>query len=175
MAPACGNAVVATCSPLSYCVCVCARVCACVCAQAIEKSSPVDGKKELAEVYSRRASLFSVLGRHVEALQDARCCLRLDPNYSAGYFRMGVSFFALSMFQEAADTFMLVRARGLGCCTYRLRRRGLGVCPMFSSPTRACPVGFLLPRFQGLRVVPGNAHFKRGLEVAHAELRKMVY
>ncbi len=88
-------------------------------------------KQELAEVFSRRASMFSVLGRHVEALQDAACCLRLDANCSAGYFRMGTSFFALGQFEQAVDTFLL-----------------------------------------GLRVVPGNAHFKRGYEVAQRELRK---
>jgi hypothetical protein len=51
---------------------------------------------------------------------------------SAGYWRLGFSFYALGRFQEAADTFML-----------------------------------------GLRVVPGNLHFRRGLDLA--QVRRAVY
>jgi hypothetical protein len=65
--------------------------------------------------------------------QDAVLCLRLDPGYTAGYFRLGYSLYALGRFREAVDAFMLA-----------------------------------------LRVVPGNLHFRRGLEVSQRELQKQV-
>jgi hypothetical protein len=48
--------------------------------EVLEKSGPVLAP-ELAEAFSRRAAVFSALGRHAEAMQDAVCCLRLDAAY----------------------------------------------------------------------------------------------
>jgi tetratricopeptide (TPR) repeat protein len=77
--------------------------------QLLEKNTPA-ATPEFAEVFSRRAALFFTLGRYDDAMQDAARCLRLDPQYSAGYFRLGSCLFAQGRFPESFETFMLVRA-----------------------------------------------------------------
>jgi tetratricopeptide (TPR) repeat protein len=57
------------------------------------------------EVYARRASLFSAMGRHESALHDARKCIEECPSYVAAYYRCGMAHISLKNYEAAIADF----------------------------------------------------------------------
>jgi hypothetical protein len=58
-----------------------------------------------AEVYVRRATLLSTLGKQAEAIRDAERALALCPSMPVAHYRQGWAKHALGDFQGAADSF----------------------------------------------------------------------
>lgn len=54
------------------------------------------------ELYSNRAFVFSALGKHEEALADAKHCIA-SPTFSKGYLRAGRALIGLGRWAEAVD------------------------------------------------------------------------
>jgi small glutamine-rich tetratricopeptide repeat-containing protein alpha len=52
-----------------------------------------------------RAAAHSQLGKHIEAIEDCRRAIDLDPNYSKAYSRLGLALFSLDQFQDAVDAY----------------------------------------------------------------------
>ena len=57
----------------------------------------------LKELWSNRAFAWSALGRHDEALKDARQCMTIAPAFSKGYLRAGRALIALGHHDDAAE------------------------------------------------------------------------
>ena len=55
------------------------------------------------ELYSNRAFAFSSLGKHAEALADAKHCMAIAPAFSKGYLRAGRALVSLGRPEEAAE------------------------------------------------------------------------
>lgn len=53
------------------------------------------------ELYSNRAFVFSALGKHEEALADAKHCIATSPAFSKGYLRAGRALIGLGRWAEA--------------------------------------------------------------------------
>ncbi|KFD59101.1 hypothetical protein M514_00264 [Trichuris suis] len=55
--------------------------------------------------YCNRAAALSKLGEHRKALDDCKMALALDPDYCKAYGRMGLAYFNLGMYADAAETY----------------------------------------------------------------------
>ena len=55
------------------------------------------------DLWSNRAFAYSSLGRHQDALNDAKQCVKLAPTFSKGYLRAGRALIALGRCDDAAD------------------------------------------------------------------------
>eukprot|EP01006_Ploeotia_vitrea_P017245 TRINITY_DN48333_c0_g1_i2.p1 TRINITY_DN48333_c0_g1~~TRINITY_DN48333_c0_g1_i2.p1 ORF type:complete len:255 (-),score=21.46 TRINITY_DN48333_c0_g1_i2:45-809(-) len=56
-------------------------------------------------LYSNRAASYSCMGKHEEALADAKQCVVLKPEWVKGHFRQGVALFNMKRFPEAVTAF----------------------------------------------------------------------
>uniref|UniRef100_A0A5S6QVS1 SGTA homodimerisation domain-containing protein n=1 Tax=Trichuris muris TaxID=70415 RepID=A0A5S6QVS1_TRIMR len=55
--------------------------------------------------YCNRAAALSKLGEHMKALDDCKVAVSLDPAYCKAYGRMGLAYFNLGMYADAAETY----------------------------------------------------------------------
>jgi len=55
------------------------------------------------ELWSNRAFALSALGRHDDALSDARQCMAIAPAFAKGYLRAGRALISLGRHEEAAE------------------------------------------------------------------------
>lgn len=62
--------------------------------------------RDMAEVFSRRATLFAVLHAHEKARRDALKCTQLDPTYVPGHYRLGMALYAQRKYDQAAEAFL---------------------------------------------------------------------
>jgi cytochrome c-type biogenesis protein CcmH/NrfG len=52
--------------------------------------------------YANRSACFLKLGEHERALADAERCVKIEPGFVKGRFRIGLALHALGRFAEAA-------------------------------------------------------------------------
>uniref|UniRef100_A0A915IP48 SGTA homodimerisation domain-containing protein n=1 Tax=Romanomermis culicivorax TaxID=13658 RepID=A0A915IP48_ROMCU len=55
--------------------------------------------------FCNRAAAFSKAERHLDAVEDCKIALQLDPSYSKAYGRMGLAYTSLRKFKEARDAY----------------------------------------------------------------------
>merc|ERR1719420_66691 len=56
-------------------------------------------------LYSNRAACFLKLGRYQQAREDAEACIRLQPSFAKGYFRLALALQAAGEYGEACAAF----------------------------------------------------------------------
>lgn len=56
-------------------------------------------------LYSNRAACFLKLGRYQQAREDAEACIRLEPAFAKGHFRLALALQAEEKFGEACVAF----------------------------------------------------------------------
>uniref|UniRef100_A0A7S3AE38 Uncharacterized protein n=1 Tax=Haptolina ericina TaxID=156174 RepID=A0A7S3AE38_9EUKA len=56
-------------------------------------------------LYSNRAACFLKLGRYDQAKDDAEACIRIDPKFPKGHFRLALAQQALEQFGDACTSF----------------------------------------------------------------------
>ena len=62
---------------------------------------------ELADIFLRRSTLHSCLGKHEDAMNDAQQSIALRPDQAAAYYRAGHACFKLHMYKDAAKFFQV--------------------------------------------------------------------
>ncbi|XP_039274150.2 stress-induced-phosphoprotein 1-like [Styela clava] len=80
----------------------------------VEYTAAVELDRANPVVYSNRSLAFLKLGQHFYALKDAETTIRLNSDWSKGYYRKGQVEEAAEQYDEAKDTY----------------ERGLKVCPV---------------------------------------------
>jgi len=60
---------------------------------------------DVAEIYVRRATLYSCMGKHVEAYADSKKAVEMRPSYTPASFRAGHAAFKLGQFVDSIQMF----------------------------------------------------------------------
>lgn len=55
--------------------------------------------------FCNRAAAYSRLDKHMLAIQDCKAALKLDPNYSKAYGRLGIAYSSLERFEDARESY----------------------------------------------------------------------
>src|SRR5262249_46341908 len=70
--------------------------------------------------WNNSAVMYNLLGQYEKAVEEARECVRLDPNLSTGYINVSVGFLSLNRFDEATNVIEQAMARKLDTTTYHI-------------------------------------------------------
>ncbi|KAJ2159780.1 Small glutamine-rich tetratricopeptide repeat-containing protein 2 [Coemansia sp. RSA 552] len=68
-------------------------------------SKAIDLVTDNAVYYGNRAAAYSQSGEHEKAVADATRALEIDSSYGKGYSRLGLAYFGLGKFAEAAEAY----------------------------------------------------------------------
>lgn len=104
----------------------------------LQQSEP--WSKDLAEVFSRRATLFALIRQYERSRRDALKCIQLDPEYVAGHYRLGLALYAQRQYEAAAEAFV----------------RGLKLSPTSVDLKRGFDMAMDQARSRARRAMPGS-------------------
>ena len=76
--------------------CTCGSTCDLLICDALGRAGPEDkdNKEELSGLYSNRSAALLGIEAHASALQDAKQCVRLAPEWPKAYSRLGAALLA---------------------------------------------------------------------------------